>query len=91
MVFSTFFRWLYNSEEPDTRKRITPPCMKGINRLPRQEKSPFKPSDLRTRAEHGIFLKYCPSKRDVCYHAMANDTSARPGELLNLKISDIGY
>ncbi|MGB6673495.1 MAG: hypothetical protein WBE34_13770, partial [Candidatus Nitrosopolaris sp.] len=48
MVFSTFFRWLYNSEEPDTRKRITPPCMKGIKRLPRQEKSPFKPSDLWT-------------------------------------------
>jgi hypothetical protein len=46
MVFSSFFRWLTNPDEPDTRKRITPPCMRGIKRLPRQEKSPYKPSDL---------------------------------------------
>ncbi len=30
MVYSTFFRWLYNPDEPDTRKRITPTCMRGI-------------------------------------------------------------
>lgn len=65
--------------------------MRGVKRLPRQEKSPYKPSDLWSTEEHGIFLKYCPSKRDICYHAMANDTSARPGELLNLKISDIVF
>jgi hypothetical protein len=87
MVFSSFFKWLYNPDEPDNRKRITPPCMRGIKKLPRQEKSPFKPSDLWNTEEHGVFLKYCPSKRDVCYHAMANDTSARPSELLNLRIS----
>ncbi len=91
MVFSTFFKWLYNPEESDTRKRITPPCMRGIKRLLRQEKSPYKPSDLWNPDEHSIFLKYCPNKRDVCYHAMANDTSARPGELLNLRISDIVF
>jgi hypothetical protein len=34
-------------------------------------------------------LKYCPEKRDKCYHAMANDTSCRPSELLHLKINDI--
>lgn len=65
--------------------------MRGIKRLPRQEKSPFKPSDLWNTEEHGVFLKYCPSKRDVCYHAMANDTSTRPSELLNLRISDIVF
>jgi integrase len=91
MVFSSFFKWLYNPDEPDNRKRITPPCMRGIKRLPRQEKSPFKPSDLWNTEEHGVFLKYCPSKRDVCYHAMANDTSARPSELLNLRIADIVF
>jgi hypothetical protein len=42
MVLSSFFKWLYNPDEPDTRKRITPPCMRGTKRLPRQEKSPFK-------------------------------------------------
>src|SRR5215831_18569531 len=26
MVFSSFFKWLYNRDEPDNRKRITPPC-----------------------------------------------------------------
>ena len=34
---------------------------------------------------------YCPSKRDRCYHAIAIDTSCRPHELLNLKISDIMF
>jgi integrase len=89
MVFSTFFRWLYNQDEPDCRKRMTPPCMNGIRRLPRQEKSPYKPSDMWNGEEHAIFLKYCPNKRDRCYHAMANDTSARPHELLKLRIKDI--
>jgi integrase len=89
MVFSTFFRWLYNQGEPDCRKRITPPCMNGVKRLPRQERSPYKPSDLWTSEEHSLFLKFCPNKRDKCYHAMANDTSARPHELLNLRIKDL--
>jgi hypothetical protein len=29
MILNKFFRWLYNSNEPDSRKRITPPCMMG--------------------------------------------------------------
>lgn len=48
-----------------------------------------KPSNLWDATEHAIFLKYCPSKRDRCYHAMANDMSARPHEILNLRIQDI--
>ena len=44
----------------------------------RKEKSPYKPSDIWTKEEHAIFLKYCHEKRDKCYHSMANDTSARP-------------
>ena len=63
--------------------------MIGIRKLPGQEKSPYKPSNLWDATEHAIFLKYCPSKRDRCYHAMANDMSARPHEILNLKIQDI--
>ncbi|HYZ58791.1 MAG TPA: site-specific integrase [Nitrososphaeraceae archaeon] len=89
MTFSTFFRWLYNPDEPNYRKRIAPPCMRGIRRLPRLEKSPYKPTDLWTGEEHGVFLKYCPDKRDRCYHSMANDTSARPHELLTLRIKDV--
>lgn len=91
MILNKFFRWLYNSDEPDPKRRITPVCMRGVKKLPRQEKSPYKPSDLWDSHKHSIFLRYCPSKRDKCYHAMANDMSARPHEILNLKINDIVF
>src|SRR5215204_788808 len=91
MVLSKFFRWLYNQNEPDHDKWLTPPCMQGVKILPRKEKSPYKPSDIWTNEEHSIFLKYCPEKRDRCYHSMANDTSARPHELLALKIKDVQF
>ena len=38
-----------------------------------------------------LFLKYCPSKRIKCYHAVARDTSCRPHELLKLRIKDIVF
>lgn len=91
MILLKFFRWLYNPDEPDQRKRITPACIHGIRRLPKKEKTPYKPSNIWDAREHAIFLKYCPDKRDRCYHAMANDTSARPHEILSLKISDVKF
>jgi integrase len=91
MILNKFFRWLCNPNEPNSKKRLTPPCMQGIKKLPRQENSPYKPSNLWDAREHAIFLKYCPRKRDRCYHAMANDMSARPHEILNLKIKDIVF
>jgi site-specific recombinase XerD len=91
MILLKFFRWLYNPEEFDSRKRATPACMSGIKRLTRQEISTYKPSDLWTEEEHEIFLKYCPSARDRAYHSLAYDTSARPSELLALHIGDISY
>jgi integrase len=89
LIFSSFFRWLHNREESNPKNYSTPHCMSGIKRLPRKEKTPYKPSDLFTARNNEIFLKYCPSKRDRCFHAIAIDTSARPHELLNLKIKDI--
>jgi integrase len=65
--------------------------MKGIKQLKRREKSPYKPSDLWTPIEIDLFLRYCPSRRDKCYVAMALDTSARPHELLALRIEDIHF
>jgi integrase len=91
IILNKFFRWLYNPDEPDHRRRITPACMQGIKRLPRRQKTSYKPSDIWESIEHATFLKYCPSRRDRCYHAMADDTSARPHELLNLKIKDINF
>ncbi|MGI8834994.1 MAG: hypothetical protein ACR2IS_20480 [Nitrososphaeraceae archaeon] len=89
MILLKFFRWLYNPDESEVAKRITPPCMNGIKRLPLREKSPYKPSDLWTDEEHALFLKYCPLVRDRAFHSMARDTSARPDEILNLKLRDV--
>lgn len=36
-----------------------------------------------------MFLKYCPSKRDKAYHAIARDSSCRPSEILGLRIRDV--
>ena len=88
------FRWLYNhhqNNESDHEKWSTSPYMQGSKQLSRKEKSPYKPSDIWTNEDHALFLKYCPEKRDKCYHAMANDTSCRPHELLSLKLKDIKF
>jgi len=85
-----FFKWLYSPDE-DFRKRLTPLCMQGIRKLPRKEKTSYKPSDIWEAREHAIFLKYCPFKRDRCYHALARDMSARPHEILNLRFKDIKF
>ena len=52
-------------------------------------KSIYKPTDLWTEDDDCLFLKYCPSKRIKCYHAVSRDASARPHEILKLKIKDI--
>jgi len=91
MIFNKFFKWLYNPDEPNSKNRKTPSCMIGIKKLPRKLQSRYNPSDIWNSKEHSIFLRYCPSKRDRCYHAIANDTSARPHELLNLRIKDIKF
>jgi hypothetical protein len=46
MVLSKFFRWLYNQNEADHNKWLTPPCMQGVKILARKERSPYKPSDI---------------------------------------------
>lgn len=94
MTLSKFYRWFYNqyqNNEMDQKKWKTPFCMQGIKQFRRIEKASYKPSDIWTDEDHVLFLKYCPEKRDRCYHAMANDTSARPHELLNLKIRDVKF
>jgi len=65
--------------------------MHGRNKTASKEKSPYKPEDMWSAEEHAIFLKYCPFPRDRCYHSMANDTSARPHEILNIKIKDVKF
>jgi hypothetical protein len=63
----------------------------NIPRLKRKEISVYKPYDLWTQQDDLLFLKYCPDKRDKCYHAISRDLSARPREILKLKIRDIAF
>jgi integrase/recombinase XerD len=63
----------------------------NIPRLKRKEISIYKPSDMWTAQDDILFLKYCPSKRDCCYHAISRDLSARPHEILKLKIRDVVF
>jgi hypothetical protein len=85
-----FFKWLYNPDiEPD--KRPKPEILTNLLRLRRREKSIYRPSDLWTPEDNLTFLKFCPSKRVKCYHAMAHDTACRPSELLKLRIKDIVF
>lgn len=65
--------------------------MQGMKKLNRKEKTPYRSSDIWNRKEYPLFLKYCPNKRDRCHHAMAIDMSARPYEILNIKIKDIKF
>lgn len=90
-ILSKFFRCIHNEDVYDKEKWVTPDCIQGIKPLPRKERSPYKPDDIWTNEEHSIFLKYCPEKRDKCYHAMASDTSCRPHELLSLRIGDLKF
>ena len=85
-----FFKWLYSPDiEPD--KRPKPSVIENIAQLKRKEKSIYKPSDLWTQQDDLLFLKYCPTKREKCYHAISRDTSCRPHEIVKLKIRDIVF
>jgi integrase/recombinase XerD len=85
-----FFKWLYYPDiEPD--KRPKPEVIDNIPQLRRKEKSIYIPTDLWTPEEDLLFLKYCPSKRMKCYHAIARDLGCRPHEILKLRIKDIAF
>jgi integrase len=90
MYLFRFFKWLY-SPDIEPSKRPKPPVIENIPTLKRKEKSIYKPSDLWTQQDDLLFLKYCPSKRDKCYHAISRDSSARPNEILKLKIRDVVF
>ena len=90
MYLLRFFRW-YCSPDLEQSKRPKPTVMDNIPKLRRKETSIYKPSDLWSPEDDLLFLKYCPSKRDKCYHAVSRDLSARPHEILKLKIRDIAF
>jgi integrase/recombinase XerD len=98
VVLSRFFKWLHYPDIDDPKRRSElstlerrPDCIMGIKRLKRKEISCYKPSDLWSQQDDLLFLKWVTNKRDRCYHTMARDLSARPHEILNLKIRDIMF
>ncbi len=96
IVLSRFFKWLHypDIDDPKRRNELSkidkkPNCIIGIKQLKRKEISCYKPSDLWTQDDDLLFLNWVTNKRDRCYHTMARDLSARPHEILSLKIKDI--
>jgi integrase/recombinase XerD len=85
-----FFKWLYYPDI-ESRKRTKPQVVENIFQLKRKETSIYKPSDLWTVEDDLLFLKYCPSKRDKCYHMISRDTGCRPHEILKLRLKDITF
>jgi hypothetical protein len=65
-----FFKWLY-FPNIEADKRPKPSVIENIPRLKRKEQSIYKSSHLWTTEDDAVFLRYCPNKRDRCYHTMA--------------------
>jgi integrase/recombinase XerD len=98
IILFRFFKWLYysNIANPDKRNELfnserKPECIMDIPQLKRREISCYKPSDLWSQEDDLLFLKWVTNKRDRCYHTMARDLSARPHEILSIKIKDIAF
>ncbi|MFL6430569.1 MAG: hypothetical protein ACJ71X_03795, partial [Nitrososphaeraceae archaeon] len=95
-VVLRFFKWLHFPEIGDPKKRDKlsaetkePKCIQDIPKLKRREVSSYKPSDMWTFEDDLLFLKYVTNTRDRCFHMMSRDLSARPHEILSLKIKDV--
>jgi hypothetical protein len=94
IIIIRLFKWLYYQgiDTPKWRNELSrierkPECIMDIPQLKRKEKSCYKPTDLWTQEDDRLFLKWVTNKRDRCYHTMARDLSARPHEILSLKIT----
>jgi integrase/recombinase XerD len=87
-ILRQFFTWL-NDPFIERSRRSRPKIMENIPQFKRKEVSIYKPSDLWTQQDDLLFLSYCPSKRDRCYHTLSRDSSCRPHELLKLRIKDV--
>jgi integrase len=70
-------------------ERQTLPQLKDLRFPKRKIKTATKREHIWAPDEHRVFLKYCEDLRLTCYQAIAMDTGGRPGELLDLKISDL--
>jgi integrase len=89
-ILRQFFTWL-NDPNTERNYRSRPKIMENIPRFKRKEISIYKPTDLWTGEDDLLFLRYCPYKRDRCYHTLSRDSSCRPHELLKLRAKDVVF
>jgi integrase/recombinase XerD len=89
-ILRQFFTWL-NDPNIERSYRSRPKIMENIPKFKRKEVSIYRPTDLWTADDDLLFLRYCPSKRNECYHTLSRDSSCRPHELLKLRIKDIVF
>jgi len=87
-ILRQFFTWL-NDPNMERNHRSRPKIMENIPKFKRKEVSIYKPTDLWTAEGDLLFLRYCPNKRDRCYHTLSRDSSGRPHELLKLRARDV--
>ena len=90
IIIIKFFKWLYYPGI-ESKKRAKPKIVENLPNYKRKEISIYKPTDLWSTEDDLLFLKYCPSKRDRCYHTISRDLSCRPHEILNLKLKDVVF
>jgi integrase/recombinase XerD len=89
-ILRQFFTWL-NDPNTERNHRSRPKIMENIPKFKRKEVSIYKPTDLWTAEDDLLFLRYCPNKRDGCYHTLSRDSSCRPHELLKLRTKDVVF
>lgn len=96
MPIMKFYKWLaYPNLTPRERKQLgwykLPPVIRNlVIQNKNSTKSPIKRENIWEDKDVHIFLNYCTENpRLQFYHAVAYESSARPGELLKLKIRDI--
>jgi len=89
-ILRQFFTWL-NDPNTERNHRSRPKIMENITKFKRKEVSIYKPTDLWTGEDDLLFLRYCPSKRNRCYHTLSRDSNCRPHELLKLRTKDVVF
>jgi hypothetical protein len=63
-VITKFFKWFY-SQDIEPKKRPKPKVVENIPKLKRKEESTIKPSDLWSKDDDLLFLRYCPREINV--------------------------
>ncbi len=86
--YLAFWKWLTQPDLPAEERQL-PPQLKGLRFVKRKSKTSVRRENFWTPEEHKVFLQRCEDLRLACFHAIARDTGARPGEILDLKISDL--